>query len=114
MSRPQFTPTKDQRDIVKSMAAMGIPHEDIARKIGVRSPKTLRKHFRDELDLGAMEANYKVVKTLFEMATSGEHPAATIFWAKSRAGFRERPHFEPAAGPPPQFIVECKQEGGQL
>jgi hypothetical protein len=75
MSRPQFNPTQEQRALVKSMAAMGIPHEDIARKIGVRSPKTLRKHFHDELDLGAMEANYKVLKTLFEMATSGEHPA---------------------------------------
>jgi hypothetical protein len=96
------------------MAAFGIPHDSIALKMSVRSPKTLRKYFREELDLGAMEANYKVLMTLFGMATSGEHPAATIFWAKTRCGFREQPAFEPASGPPPPFMVECKPEGGQL
>ena len=45
MARPQFKPTDDQRRMVKSMAAMGIPHEQIAIKMGIRSPKTLRKHF---------------------------------------------------------------------
>ena len=46
MSRPQLTPTEEQRRLVKSMAAVGISHEDIARKLRIRSPKTLRKHFR--------------------------------------------------------------------
>jgi hypothetical protein len=114
MSRPQFRPTEELRALVKSLAAFGIPHDSIALKIGVRSSKTLRKYFRQELDLGAMEANYRVVKTLFGMATSGEHPGATIFWAKTRCGFQERSAFEPASGPPPPFMVECKQEGGQL
>ena len=74
MSRPQFRPTEEQRIVVKSFAAVGMPHEQIALKIGVRSPKTLRKHFRQELDLGAVEANYAVGKTGFEMAKSGKHP----------------------------------------
>jgi hypothetical protein len=113
MPRPQFNPTIEHRDIVKSMAAMGIPHEDIARKIGVRSPKTIRKHFREELDLGATEANYKVATTLFKMATSGEHPAATIFWAKTRNGFREHSHATTVPIAPPPFIVAREQEGGQ-
>jgi hypothetical protein len=108
--RPQFKPTKEQRDIVKSMAAMGTPHDDIGRKIGIRSPKTLRKHFRDELDLGAMEANYKVAKTLFQMATSGEDTAATIFWTKTRNGFRQHPHSVAVSIAPPPFIVARDQE----
>ncbi len=37
MARPQLNPTKEQRDIGKSMAAMGIPHQDIALKIVIRS-----------------------------------------------------------------------------
>jgi hypothetical protein len=96
------------------MAAMGIPHDDIALRIGLRSPKTIRKHFREELHIGSIDADYKVAKTLFQMATSGEHPAATIFWAKTRNGFREHPHCSnrPVA-PPPPFIVARDQEGGQ-
>ena len=114
MSRPQFNPTAEQRTLVKSMAALGIPHDSIALKIGVRSPKTLRKHFRLELDLGATDAIYTVGKTLYDMAKSGDCPAATIFFMKTRAGWREQPKAELAPGPPPPFIVECKQEGGQL
>jgi hypothetical protein len=113
MARPGFLPTHEQRGVVKSMAAMGIPHEQIALKIEVRSPKTLRKHFRNELNLGAMEANYKVMLTLYKMATSGEHPAATIFWAKTRNRLREHTANDaiPAAAPP--FVVAREQEGGQ-
>ena len=113
MGRPQFTPTKEQRDLVKSMAAVGIPHEKIARKIKLRSPKTLRKHFSEELDLGATDANYKVGKTLFDLATSGKCPPATIFWAKSRGGFHERPAFQ-APAVPPDFSVVCEQKGGPV
>jgi len=97
--------------MVKSMAAVGIQHQDIARKVGVRSPKTLRKHFRHELDLGVTEANYRVGTTLFQMATSGEHPGATMFWMKIRAGWRERSAFEPASGPPPPFVVAQERTG---
>ena len=112
MPRPQLKPTDDQRRLVKSMAAMGIPHEDIARKIGVRSAKTVRKHFREELGLGMTEANYKVAQTLYQMATSGECPAATIFWVKTRNRFRERAGDDVRQIAPPPFIVAL-EEGGQ-
>jgi hypothetical protein len=112
MGRPNFTPTNEQRALVKSMAGVGMRHEDIARKIGLRSPKTLRKYFRDELELGATDANYKVFRTLYQMATSGEHPSATMFWAKCRGGWRERPDFEAAPAQAPKFIV-MREEGGQ-
>ena len=96
--------------MVKSMGAVGIAHEDIARKIGIRSPKTLRKHLRDELDLGIIDANYKVGKTLYEMATSGDEPSATIFWDKTRNRSRQRVEEGPATKSPP-FIVGV-EEGG--
>jgi len=112
MPRPQLHPTDEQRRLVKSMAAVGIPQEEIARKIGVRSAKTLRKHFRDELCLGMTDANYMVGQTLFRMATSGEFPAATIFWAKTWMGLRERPpDSTPPGGPPPPFVV-AQDSGG--
>jgi hypothetical protein len=113
MPRRQLEPTEAERSLVKSMAAMGIPHQDIARKIGVQSPKTLRKHFRNELDLGKTEADYKVATTLFQMATSGECPAATIFWMKTRNRFRETPDDDFRQVPPPDFVV-VQDQGGQI
>ena len=113
MPRPQFVPTVEQRAIVKSMAAMGTLQEHIALKIGIRSTNTLRKHFRDELNLGSIDANYKVATTLYQMATSGEHPNATIFWMKTRNRFRENPPAAAAANAPPPFIVTRDQEGGK-
>jgi len=103
--RPRLTPTDEQRRMVKSMAAMGTPQEHIARRIRIRSPKTLRKHFRDELDFGMAEANYKVAQTLFQMATSGKCIAATLFWLKTRGRFREGPPDDTRPVVPPAFIV---------
>ena len=53
--------------------------------------KTLRKHFRRELDRGTIEANAKVAQTLFTMATVDKNVAAAIFWMKARGGWREKP-----------------------
>lgn len=72
--------------------------------VGVRSEKTLRKYFREELDRGVPEANYKVASSLYKRATGNDTPAA-IFWLKSRAGWKDRPAFEAAPIPPPSFIV---------
>jgi len=111
MPRPRFQPSEDQRQFVKSLAAFGVLQEQIARRLGIRSLKTLRRHFRKELDWGALEANLNVTKTLYKMATSGEHPGASMFWMKSRCGWNDRPNFNPFPGPPPPFIVG-KEEGG--
>jgi hypothetical protein len=58
--------------------------------IGV-APKTLRKHFRDELDTGHIKASAKVAGNLYRIATGSgcEAVAAAIFWLKVRAGWRE-------------------------
>jgi hypothetical protein len=89
MARPSYVPTEEQRRYVRSMAAVGIRQEDIAEVVGFRSLKTLRKHFSKDMERGRIDANCKVLQTLFEMATSGDNVAATIFWAKTRLGFQE-------------------------
>lgn len=71
------------------MAAYGIPETDISRVIGV-DPKTLRKHYRDELDLGEAKANAQVAGFLFNAAKNG-NVTAQIFWLKTRAKWREIP-----------------------
>lgn len=105
MARPKLQPTGEERRLVKSLAAFGIPQEDITRRLGIRSLKTLRKYYRDELDGGSLEANFAVAKTMYGMATSGRHPIASMYWLNNRAGWNPRFAYElPAAAPPP-FIV---------
>ena len=71
------------------MAACGIPEPDIARVMHI-DPKTLRKHYRDELDLGESKANAQVAGFLFNAAKNG-NVTAQIFWLKTRARWRETP-----------------------
>ena len=99
MPRPKFEPSAEQRKTVEVMAAYGIPEEQIARTIGARGidAKTLRKHFRRELSVAATMANSKVAQTLYQMATSGKQPAATMFWLKCRAGWKENSGLQQSA-----------------
>jgi len=89
MGAPAFLPSDDQRRTVKALAAVGVPHEAIAGYLDI-DPKTLRKHLRQELDHGMLEANVKVAQTLFSMATVDRNTAACIFWLKARGGWREK------------------------
>lgn len=84
-----FEPTAEQRRMARAMSGLGLPQDQIALLLEI-DPKTLRKHFRDDLDRGMAEANVKVGQTLFSMATTGNNVAATIFWMKARAGWREK------------------------
>lgn len=84
-----YEATGEQRRLVRGMAAVGIPQEDIATLLEIDA-KTLRKHFRRELDCGSIEATAKVAQSLFQMATQGKNVAAAIFWMKARAGWREK------------------------
>lgn len=86
---PKYKPTAEQRRQVKVMAGFGIPQADIANLIECDT-KTLRKHYRRELDIGATEANTRVVAALFTMATVDKNPAAAIWWTKARMGWRDR------------------------
>jgi hypothetical protein len=105
MARPEFKVTEAAQKTVKGMAALGCKHDDIATLLEI-SPKTLRKHFRTELDRGAIEANAKVLQSLFDMATSGKNTAASIFWAKTRCGMRERAPEAETAAETPSFMVK--------
>ena len=80
MPRPSFEASREQRKLVKSLAAVGLRQEQIATTIGLRSPKTLRKHFRQEIRQGTAEANAAVARVAFEMATSDKWPVMTRYW----------------------------------
>jgi hypothetical protein len=89
MGRRAHRPDPSQRRQVEAMAAYGIPEIDISRVIGV-DPKTLRKCYREELDLGETKANAQVAGFLFNAAKNG-NVTAQIFWLKTRARWREVP-----------------------
>jgi len=92
-SNVRFDPTKDERSLCKSLAGLGLKHEEIAGILCI-GLTVLRRDFADELERGIIEANAKVTETLFRMATSGNVPAATFFWLKCRAHWREVTHVE--------------------
>ena len=91
--RPPYEPTEKDRRIVESMIAYGVTTQEVARVIGI-SPHTMYKYFRDELETSAVKANSKVAETAYAMAVSGKCPAATFFWLKCRAQWRETTHLE--------------------
>src|SRR5580704_6102982 len=105
MARTPFKPTAEQKRLVKVLSSYGIRQGDIATEVGLRSPKTLRKHFREELDHGRIGANIRVAKTLYEMAISGRNLSATVFWLERRAGWRSKPTLETRPTTPPRFVV---------
>lgn len=89
MGRRAHQPDPAQRRQVEAMAAYGIPETDVAKVLGIDA-KTLRKWYREELDLGATKANAQVAGFLFSNAKSG-NVTAQIFWLKTRARWREAP-----------------------
>jgi hypothetical protein len=93
MPRPKLTPNEEQRYQVKCLAAVGTPHEDIARKIGIRSAKTLRKYYREELDLAAIDANASVRGSALQQGHGGQHGCPEVLaGASGRLEQMARPH----------------------
>ena len=84
--------TEANQIIVRTLAANGIRHEDIATKVGI-SQDTLVRKYRRELDDGRIDASSEMGSTLFNLAKGGNVTAA-IFWLKSRAGWSDRSQIE--------------------
>jgi hypothetical protein len=90
--RPVFIPTEDQKFLVTMMSSTGVPHERQAKAIGVNS-KTLRKYFKEELQLGRNRAHAEIAGALYKRALDGNVPAQ-IFYLKTQAGWREAQRLE--------------------
>ena len=92
MANPPHEPTDTTIATVRAMSAYGIPQDDIAKVIGI-DPKTLRKHYGEQLEKGSIEATAKVAEFLFRQATT-TNVAAAMFWMKCRAGWSEKTRIE--------------------
>lgn len=87
MAMPAHNPTDSTRRAVQAHALVGTPQTLIAEILGI-DEKTLRKHYRVELDHAKAKANAAIGGTLFAKAKGGD-VASMIFWLKTQAGWKE-------------------------
>ena len=95
--RPPHQPDAVSRRLVEHHAAIGTPHQTIAKLLQL-SLNTMKKYYGEELELGLARANAVVGGRLFEEARKG-HVVAAIFWMKTRGGWRETAKLEHAGVP---------------
>jgi hypothetical protein len=104
--QPAFKPTNAERELVEQMSSVGIPQESICLVVrdGI-DDKTLRKHFRRELDTAATKANAEVAGTLYNKAMSGD-TTALIWWTKTRMKWSEKQEIEHGGAIKSEMIIE--------
>ena len=86
MGRRAHRPDERGRRQVEALAAYGVPEHHIARVVGI-DPKTLRKHYRNELDLGATKATAKVADAAgLTLSPVSEEQSVTDVLAKVESG----------------------------
>src|SRR5436190_23836785 len=112
MGRPSHSPDPLLRRQVEALAGYGVPEAEIAAMVEI-DPKTLRKHYRHELDHGHSKANAKVAENLYRKALGDgrESVTAAIFWLKARARWKETSIHEHGGvdGQPHQPITEIRR-----
>lgn len=108
MPTPAYKPTDENRRLVRTLAAVGTRHEDIAKKLSI-SADTLTRHYRQELDDGRIDANAAIAQSLYQQAKSG-NTTAMIFWLKTRAGWKETDRHELVGDPdsPLRAVTEIR------
>lgn len=89
--RPPYEPTDKDRRIVEMLAGWAITEERIANVVGI-DPKTLRKHYRNELDVGHSKLEAQLAQNLLRIAQGHDRQAliATIFALKASSGGSKR------------------------
>ena len=88
MSRRPHIPTDKTRAEVSALCSFGITQDEISTYLDI-DIKTLCKHYRRELDTGAVKANAAMAKRLFDAGVKDGSVPAMIFWLKTRARWRE-------------------------
>lgn len=77
-------PNERDSEQVRALVSLGATSRFIADHLDLEENE-LELHYRLDLELGQEEANLNVARTLYQMATSGQHPQATMAWLKMRA-----------------------------
>ena len=90
-------PTPATRDLVARSSGLGLPHESIAHLVGDIDEKTLRKHYRQELDVGRAKAHLAVAATLYDKACSGD-TGAMVWYTKCQMRWSPPPALVEVSG----------------
>ena len=109
--RPKYLPSVLDRELVRNMAAAGIPQATIQACLpdAPESPKTFSKTFRAELVTGKPVITSKAISKLVMALDSGE-AWAICFWLKTKAGFRETERREIVGDPAQPLEVRVQYE----
>jgi hypothetical protein len=109
--RPAYLPTDMDRRVVEMMAGWAIPEVGISKVLTI-DPKTLRKHFATELDVGHAKLEAQLAQNLLRIAQGHDRHSliATIFALKSRFGWIEQ---QPPAREQPLGKKEARMEAAQ-
>lgn len=76
--RPKFVPTAQHREVVMVMAGVNLPQSKIVLALGLKDEKTLRKHFRKELDQAAAKVEAQLASNLYGIAGLKSNPTAAL------------------------------------
>ncbi len=81
------------------MAGLGLPKKQIAYILGMSLECFERRieekpEIKDWIESGVAQAHLKITETAFAMAASGENTSMTIFYLKTRLGWKDTTHVE--------------------
>lgn len=100
MPRPKRQPlSPDELRQLETLAGIGLPTHQIAAAMGM-SAGTLKRRIKetpggsDPIKKGRSIALSNVAKTAYQLAVSGKVPAMTMFYLKTRGGWREKDRVE--------------------
>jgi hypothetical protein len=103
----EHIPSEENKRIVETSAGLGLPHEQIGALIGI-DDKTLRKHYRIELNVGKAKASAQIAKTLFSKAQGGD-TTALIWWTKAQMRWAETQKQEITGADGAPLVVSWKK-----
>ena len=126
--RKAFVPTQEQRRNVKLLVGLGIPQDKICLMVvnpqteKPLDPKSLRKHFPRELEIGAAELHARIsnfiVATIFgitppagTVAIDNQHVRGSLamFFAETRMGWKKTAVNQEYVGGPPADKEDVRQ-----
>lgn len=88
MSNEPCTFEQHHANLVFELATIGLSKRDIAAKIGIRLHE-LYSLYRDDLKRGAAEGREEVLRTVHQIAVTGNNASVLIFYLKAQCGWRD-------------------------